>query len=163
MSPRVASRLEIRVLCSLRRIIRAVDIYSRRLNSQVGLTSPQLICLQSVVRGKRLTLSMVTKDVSLSGSTITGIVDRLEAKGLLVRERSRTDRRKVYLKPTPAGVEVVKASPSLLQDTFANALRKLAEDEQINIAESLERIVALMEAEDIEASPNLIPPTATDV
>ena len=153
--------IETRVLCSLRRIIRAVDIYSKHLNSKVGLTSPQLICLQSVVRGKNSTLSMVTRDVNLSGSTVTGIVDRLEAKGLLARERSHSDRRKIYLRPTPAGIEVVNAAPSLLQDKFATALAKLTAEEQVNIAESLEHVVELMQAEDIDASPNLIPPSAT--
>jgi DNA-binding MarR family transcriptional regulator len=157
MKTQESSQLETRVLCSLRRIIRAVDIYSRRLNREVGLTSPQLICLQSVVQGRDLTLSMLTQDVSLSGSTVTGIVDRLEHKGLLVRERSTADRRKVYLKPTAAGVEIAKSSPSLLQDKFSAALGRLADSEQQRIAESLEQIVRLMEAEDIDASPNLIP------
>lgn len=159
MKTSYSTDLETRVLCSLRRIIRAVDIYSKQLNRKVGLTSPQLICLQSVVRGENSTLSMITKDVSLSGSTVTGIVDRLEAKGLLFRERSHSDRRKIYLKPTPAGIEVVNTAPSLLQDKFAAALGELAADEQVKIAESLEHIVELMVAENIEASPNLIPPS----
>ncbi len=151
------NNLEKRVLCSLRRIIRSVDIYSRQLNSKVGLTSPQLICLQSVVQADNSTLTMLTKAVSLSGSTVTGIVDRLETKGLLVRERATSDRRKIYLRPTDAGVEIVKASPSLLQDKFATSLGNLETNEQVKIAESLEHIVELMEAKDIDASPNLIP------
>lgn len=125
----------------------------------MGLTSPQLICLQSVVRGANVTLSMLTKDANLSGSTVTGIVDRLEAKGLLMRERSSTDRRKVYLRATHAGIEVVNTAPSLLQDKFARALGKLTIDEQVKIAESLERVVELMEVEDIDTSPSLIPPS----
>jgi DNA-binding MarR family transcriptional regulator len=151
------NNLEKRVLCSLRRIIRSVDIYSRQLNSEVGLTSPQLICLQSVVQADNSTLTMLTKAVSLSGSTVTGIVDRLETKGLLVRERATSDRRKIYLRPTTEGVEIVKASPSLLQDKFAASLGDLETNEQVKIAESLEHIVELMEAKDIDASPNLIP------
>lgn len=149
--------LETRVLTSLRRIIRAVDIYSRQLNSKVGLTTPQLICLQSVVRAGKITLSVLTKNVSLSPSTVTGIVDRLEVKGLLLRERSKDDRRKVFLIPTTAGVDIVSKSPSLLQDKFSVALASLVEKEQEQIAESLEQIVDLMEVGNVDASPNLIP------
>lgn len=157
MTKNKTNNFETQVLRSLRRIIRAVDIYSRQLNAKVGLTSPQLICLQSVVRAEDTTLTMLTKDVSLSGSTVTGIVDRLEAKGLLVRERTITDRRKVFLRPTEAGIDVVNSSPSLLQDRFASGFGKLSADKQAKISECLEQIVELMNAEDIEASPNLIP------
>jgi len=153
------SSFENSILCSIRRIIRAVDIYSRQLNTKFGLTSPQLLCLKSVVQADKLTLSMLTKEVNLSGSTVTGIVDRLELKKLLVRERDTTDRRKIFLTPTEAGVNVVKSAPSPLQDKFAKALAKLSINEQIQINQSLEQIVTLMEAEEIEASPNLIPNT----
>jgi len=148
--------VDYRVLCSLRRIIRAVSIYSRRLNSDFGLTAPQLICLRAVVSNESITLSRLTSEVSLSPSTVTGIVDRLEAKGLLKRERSREDRRKVYLLPSPEGRDIAERSPSLLQDRLSSSLSKLSDDEQILIAESLERVVHLMEVQDFDASPNLI-------
>ncbi len=148
--------VDYRVLCSLRRIIRSVDIYSRRLNSEFGLTAPQLICLRAVVSNAGITLSRLTSEVSLSPSTVTGIVDRLETKGLLKRERCRKDRRKVYLFPSPAGRDITERSPSLLQDQLSHSLSELSAEEQILIAESLERVVHLMEAQDVVASPNLI-------
>ena len=148
--------VEFRVLCSLRRIIRAVDIYSRRLNSEFGLTAPQLICLQAVVSAGNITLSKLTAEVSLSPSTVTGIVDRLEMKGLLKRVRSSEDRRKINLVPSVSGMEIVEKSPSLLQDRLSESLSNLPEDEQVQIAESLERVVHLMEVQDVDASPNLI-------
>ncbi len=140
----------------MRRIIRAVDIYSRHLNDSIGLTTPQLICLQRVVEHSNLTLSLLTREVSLSASTVTGIADRLEAKGLLTRERAPTDRRKIYLRPTDSGKEIVKKSPSLLQDKLSTALSRLEIQDQLIIAESLEKIVKFMEAENVDASPNLI-------
>ncbi|MCP3965367.1 MAG: MarR family transcriptional regulator [Lentisphaerae bacterium] len=147
---------EYRILCSLRRIIRSVDIYSNKLKSKYGLTTPQLLCLQCVVENDGSTLSQLTANVNLSGSTITGIVDRLESKGLLKRERSLVDRRKIFLHSTDTGKEVVAAAPSLLQDRLSEALSELAENEQDIIAESLERVVKMMEAENVNASPNLI-------
>lgn len=147
----------LRVLLALRRIIRAVDIHSRRLRTQHKVTAPQLLCLYSLVRESPMTLSQLTSAVNLSISTVNGIVDRLETKGLAVRRRSEVDRRKVEIELTSEGAELTKNAPSLLQDRFSDALSHLPELEQAAIALSLERVVGLMEADHLDASPNLLP------
>lgn len=146
-----------RILMALRRIVRAVDIYSRKLNSEFKITAPQLICLYSLQGSNGLTLSELAEKVSLGVSTTNGVVDRLEEKGLLTRTRSSVDRRKVVLEVTEKGLEVAKSAPALLQDRLAAALRQLPDLEQATIALSLERIVELMEAEHLDSSPNLAP------
>jgi len=146
----------LRVLMALRRIIRAVDIYSRRLNNEFKITAPQLICLYSVSREDGLTLSALAEKVSLGMSTVTGIVDRLEAKELLTRSRSSQDRRRIRLNITPRGSEIAREAPTLLQDRLADSLRLLPDLEQAAIALSLERVVELMEAETLDTSPNLV-------
>ena len=151
----------LRVLRALRRIIRAVDIHSRKLNSEFHLTAPQMICLYCLARQDGITLSRLAEEVSLGASTVTGIVDRLEAKGLVHRERSVQDRRKTLLSITAEGRKVIDASPALLQDRFARRLRDLPELEQATIALSLERVVEMMEAQHLDTSPNLI--TGTDL
>ncbi len=137
----------LRIFRALRRIIRAVDIHSRKLNSEFKITAPQMICLYSLARQDKMTLSELAKEVSLGVSTVNGIVDRLEEKELLTRNRSKEDRRKVLLEPTDAGRELTIAAPSLLQNRFSDRLKNLPELEQAAIALSLERIVQLMEAE----------------
>ena len=148
---------ENRILIALRRVIRAVDIYSRKLNSDLGLTTPQLLCLDVVSKSDTLTLTDLAKNVNLGVSTVNGIVDRLEVKGYLLRKRSVKDRRKVYLEISDEGSEIVLRAPSLLQDKFSDSLLKLSEVEQMDITKSLERVVGLMEAEGVDASPNLFP------
>jgi DNA-binding MarR family transcriptional regulator len=103
-----------------------------------------------------MTLSQLTKKVNLSGSTVNGIVDRLEAKKLVQRKRSTLDRRKVYLYMSKAGNDTLKKAPSLLQDKLSSALSNLSELEQLTITQALERVVELMELEDMNVSPNLI-------
>lgn len=146
----------IRVLRSLRKIIRAIDIHSRKLNSEFKITAPQMLCLYSLAKNDSVTLSALSKEVNLCSSTVNGIVDRLESKSLLVRERSSEDRRKIFLKITESGRELTDKAPALLQERFSKALRLLPELEQAAIALSLERVVELMEAEHLEASPNLL-------
>jgi DNA-binding MarR family transcriptional regulator len=148
---------EHRVLCALRRVIRAVDIYSRKLNVELGLTTPQLLCLYELAKSRSMTLTALAKQVNLSVSTVNGIIDRLEAKGYLTRTRLVEDRRKVALEITASGKEVVRRAPSLLQDKLSMSLSELPESKQKVIAESLERIVGLMEVQQVDASPNLFP------
>ena len=148
---------EYRILCALRRIIRSVDIYSRKLNTELGLTTPQLLCLHALVQSEKCTLSDIAKSVNLGASTVNGIVDRLESKKLVVRNRSTHDRRKVYVVLTEEGQKVTEKAPSLLQDKLSNSLSELSTLEQLTITQALERVVELMEVEELKASPNLIP------
>ena len=123
-----------RILSAIRRIIRAVDIHSRKLNSEFNVTTPQMICLYELMRNNGITLSGLTKAVSLNISTVNGIVDRLEMKGLLTRQRSDLDRRKVLLHITNAGKRITREAPSLLQDKLSAELQELPELEQVTIA-----------------------------
>ena len=148
-------RYDLRILRSLRRIIRCVDLYSRQLSVTNQITTPQLVCLLEVVNRGPLTATAISREVHLSPSTVVGILDRLEEKGWVVRERGRDDRRTVRVSATPAGAQLARQVPSPLQRTLADALNALPELEQATIALSLERIVALMEAQEIDASPIL--------
>jgi len=71
-----------RIMRALRRVIRAVHIYSKNLNSEFGLTAPQLLCLREVAESNRMTLTDLAKGVNLGISTAKGIIDRLEARDI---------------------------------------------------------------------------------
>lgn len=151
------SSYENRILISLRKVIRSVDSYSRKINTEFGLTTPQLLCLYNISGSEPKTQSELAKEVHLGGSTINGIIDRLETKQYLKRIRSTEDKRKVYLEITEAGKAIVSNAPSLLQDKLSESLHTLPEDKLLTITESLEKVVQLMEVEEIDASPNLFP------
>lgn len=146
---------ELRILQSLRRIIRTVDMHSHKLGSLHKITGPQLGCLQAAKEHGPLTSAKLAKKVYLSPSTVVGIIDRLEEKGLVSRQRDSRDRRLVYICITQSGEKMVADTPSLLQDTLASALVELPEQEQVAITMSLEKLVDLMEARDVDAAPVL--------
>ena len=143
------------VLIALRRVIRATDLHSRQLIKTTGITTPQLLLLQSVNRGKSLTVSELANDISLSQATVTNILARLEKRGLLLRKRAEDDKRKVEVSLTSAGRDAIKDAPVPLQESFIQAFRTLETWEQGMIISSLQRIAAMMDAEDIAASPVL--------
>ena len=143
-------RYDINIVLSLRRITRAIDTYSHKLKTEYHITAPQLICLLEIVEEGPLTSSGLSRKVHISKSTLVGILDRLEQKGWIRRERSNEDRRQVYLMATQSGRELGRHAPSPLQDKLVQALGKLSPLEQASIALSLERVADLMEEHSIE-------------
>lgn len=155
LSEQVQAAPQIRILKSIRRIIRAVDLHSRKLATQHNITTPQLVCLLSIAEQEPAKSSNIAKAISLSSATVIGILDRLDAKGLIRRERSTTDRRVVNIWSTPKGKELITNAPSPLQDTLAVAIEDLSSTEQISIAETFERVVSLMEIQNFDVAPIL--------
>jgi DNA-binding MarR family transcriptional regulator len=139
------TRYDLQVLQSLRQIIHAVDVYSRKLRTQYRITAPQLVCLNAICQNGSLTTTQIAGRVHLSPSTVVGILDRLEKQELIQRARDTKDRRLVNVTATDEGRRLVEHAPSLLQDRLANALQSLPDLEQATIALSLRRIADLME------------------
>jgi len=143
------------ILIALRRIIRAVDLRSKSLVKETGLTAPQLVVLQALGRSGATKPSALSRTVSLSQPTVTAILERLTAAGLVKRAKSDSDRRAVLAELTEAGAEAVANSPQLLQAGFIDAFHELPSWERHMLIASLQRIAGLMNAESIDASPIL--------
>lgn len=143
------------VLSSLRRVIRATDLHSKRLAKTSGLTAPQILLLQTIKSKPNVTIGTIAAEISLSQATVTTILDRLEKRGLVCRQRSNSDRRKVNVHLTPAGEEAILQAPTPLQEHFIQRFNALEEWEQHMIIGSLQRVAVMMDAEDIEAAPLL--------
>ncbi len=143
------------VLVALRRIVRSIDLHSKKLVQTHRLTIPQVVLLREIQRRGRLSLSELAKHASLSNATVTGIVDRLEARDFVRRVRSETDRRQVFVEIITDGAKLMTAMPPLLQENFIQKLQELEKWEQAQILSSLERVACLMNADEIEASPIL--------
>ena len=143
------------VMAALRRIIRAIDLHSRSLVSRFGLTGPQLVVLKELVDSSPRSVSGLAAAVDLSQATVTGILDRLERKSMVERARDSKDRRRVLVSPTSVAQEVLSGAPPLLQEHFTERFEALPDWQQTQVLSSLQRIVALMKATDVEAGPIL--------
>lgn len=145
--------IEDRILRLMRRISRAADVHSRQLSVREGLTGPQLVCLRELRSAGRSTPSELARRVSLSQPTITGILDRLEARGLVARERNPEDKRRVHVWLTERGLEAVSVAPQPLHARLARRLGAIPFKEQTRIERALERIVEMMEEADDAGPP----------
>lgn len=152
----MASR-EDSVLRSIRRIIHAVDLYSRQLAAACSLTGPQLACLRHIEAAGAVTMTGLAAAVSLSPATVSGILDRLEARDLLCRERQSDDKRRVLVTLTKAGRSAVRRAPPSLQEQFSAQFRALTPRRQARIEGALREVVGMMEADSLDTPPLLVP------
>lgn len=143
------------VLVALRRIMRATDLYSKQLSKVAGLTAPQMLILQAVRDLGDVTIGTVARQVSLSQATVTTILDRLERRRLVYRERSTVDKRKVHAHLTEAGRAALDDAPTPLQQSFTQRFQQLEEWEQHMITAALQRVADMMDAGTLDASPVL--------
>ena len=146
---------EEKILLSVRKIMRAIDMHSSYLARQYGLTSPQLICLKKLSEAGPTTPGALAKAVHLSHATVTGILNRLEKKGLVERTRSLKDARSFKINITDAGQSMIESSPSMIQEQFMHELSKLADWEKTMILSSLQRITSILAVDSLEVAPVL--------
>lgn len=138
------------VFISLRKIDRAIDLHSKKLKKQFGLTGPQLMVLKAISNNSNMQISAIAKDISLSQATVTSILDRLEAQGYAKRQRNLIDKRKVNIVLTEKSKEILKNDVNILQDDFYSNFNKLEDWEQMMILTSLNRLGSLLNVENIE-------------
>ncbi|GAD30094.1 MarR family winged helix-turn-helix transcriptional regulator [Photobacterium leiognathi] len=144
------------VLIALRQIIRAIDLHSRKLNKNAGLTGPQLVLMRAIkASGEEVTIRQLSNNTNMSQATATTILDRLEKRGLVVRKRSQLDKRKVHTHLTEEGNALLDKAPLPLQDSFISQYQELEDWEQSLLLSSVQRISTMMNAEHLDVAPLL--------
>lgn len=143
------------LLVALRKVIRAIDLRSKQLSKEVGLTGPQLLVMQDIGKQPGIMVRQIADHINLSPATVTSILDRLESKLLVQRIRSTEDKRRVGVFLTQQGQEILQDAPLPFQEHFTNRFSKLKEWEQSQMVATMQRIASMMDAEDIDASPML--------
>ncbi|MBT41686.1 MAG: MarR family transcriptional regulator [Idiomarina sp.] len=143
------------LLLALRKVIRAIDLYSKQLNKYSGLTAPQLLILREIVARDGITASEVAQNITLSPATVSNVIERMEHRRLIHRHRSDTDKRRVLLYLTEEGRSLLQKAPQPLQEDFIEKFQALDEWEQSLLLSSMQRIAAMMDAERLDAAPVL--------
>jgi len=129
---------------------------SRRLTkglaAEFGLTGPQLTVLKLLDSLDDLTLSELSERIRAKNSTVTGIVDRMERDGLVVRIRSQEDRRVVHIRLSERGRKLARSIAVEPMEIFEEALARLPERDArelvrilMTLAERVKAIVASRE------------------
>ncbi|PNU06769.1 MarR family winged helix-turn-helix transcriptional regulator [Novosphingobium guangzhouense] len=134
-------------LTALRKILDAADMDNRKMAAATGLTPSQGLVLRQICAHEATTPGAVAAALRFGQATITNIVDRLVALGLVTRTRSMADKRQILLQATEEGREKLRASPFPLQLRFSQGYAQLERWEQAMLLAGLERLGSLLSTE----------------
>jgi DNA-binding MarR family transcriptional regulator len=117
---------------------------SRRITKELArradLTGPQLTVVKMLEQIGDLSLSELSERIRAQNSTVTGIIDRMEREGLVVRERSKEDRRVVYIRLTTKGKKLAEDIPVEPMEIFRGALHSLSPSETRELVKILGKV-----------------------
>ena len=141
------------VIDNLRRIFQAVTECSKAAERETELTGPQLWALKLLAQAAPMRVSELARQMYLRPATVVGILDRLEAKNLVTRVRSREDRRAVNLHLTETGQAVVANAPEVAQVMLVNGLEALSDQQFSHVLEGMQHMVRILGAEQLIPQP----------
>ena len=143
------------ILIKIRKIVRSIDIESKKIQKEYGVSIPQVLCLSYLRESAnyQATQGEIRKYVNLNSSTVSGIINRLEKKGYLARLPKAGDKRVANIVLTSAGDELLKTIPPLLHEQLSERLEKLNGEELSKLEGGLESLVALLDIDQVDASP----------
>jgi DNA-binding MarR family transcriptional regulator len=111
-----------------------------------GLTGPQRMVMQVLVQSEGLSLKELSARLSLAHSTVSGIVDRLQARGMVVRRRDEADGRATVIAPSSQVRDfLTNRMPELAISPLTEALRGASDSEQATVLRGLRKLRALIE------------------
>lgn len=119
---------------------------SKFMARRFGVTGPQRFALRVVGREPELTAGRLAEILKVHPSTLTGILQRLERRGFLVRKVDSTDRRRVRLELTSSGRAVTTSSSGSIEDRVGTVLKKTSRARLAATAGVLRTMVTMLEA-----------------
>lgn len=150
------------IIDNLRRVFQVVNEHSKKAERETGLTGPQLWAIKMMAEGHApIRISDLAARMYLHPATVVGIVDRLEARGLVARERCTEDRRVVRVDLTEEGRKLVAGAPEVAQGLLVTGLERLPEADLQVISAGLARMVAMLGAQELTPQPLLSPDDAS--
>ncbi|MEN9206186.1 MAG: MarR family transcriptional regulator [Thermostichales cyanobacterium BF4_bins_65] len=142
----------------LRQLVRTYQMFEQRSHAhirQLGLTAAQFDVIATLGNTQGMTMNVLAEKTLVTKGTLTGIVDRLEQKGLVQREVPPEDRRCFTIRLTPTG-------EALFHRTFPQHIaylkqffQQLSPDEQRQIQNSLAKLETVLAQLPTDSSPEL--------
>lgn len=139
MSPGDADAL--RVMNSIRRIVRALRASSSEAERAVGVSGAQLFVLSELAERSAESLSELADRTTTDASSVSVVVQKLVDKGLVVRTPSPTDARRAEISLSKKGRDLLRKAPSTAQRRMVEAIDGLPSVQRKRLADGLEALV----------------------
>lgn len=138
------------IVGAIRKFVRAVSLDAYKMNKQYNLTGPQSTILRTLVKDGPLSSVSLSRRLYVTPANITGIVDRLEKRGLVKRVSKEGDRRVVLIALTESGNELSKSLPDPLEKRLIYELADLETEHVRILALVMNQILNLMDAKGVD-------------
>ena len=155
------------IVGGIRRLNRAVYLDASRTSREFGLTRSQSGVLKILFMHGPISSADLSRKLYMTPSNMTGIIDRLEKKGLVERTRQSVDRRVVLITLTENGNDLSGRLPDSIERKLVSELIELSPEQIQMLSKAMNQIVHLMDAHGVEDTPlefnHLDTPGAADV
>lgn len=145
------------ILIRIRKIVRSINLESKKIQKEYGVSITQILCLDYLNQSENYqsTQGEIKKILNLNSSTTSGIIHRMETKGLIARLPKSGDKRVVKIALTSKGSKLLEKVPPLLQERLTDKLAKQDKKTLEQLTNSLDLLIDLLEIEQTEATPFL--------
>ena len=139
------------IVQGLRRVVKALHTYSQDVRHAYGLTGPQLWALKTLETEGPLAIGALAAALAVHQSSVSLLVSRLEAHGLVRRVRRGGDQRFVHIELTRRGAALAADAPEAAQGRLLHSLQRMPARDVAAIRDAVDRLVEAMEAADVAA------------
>ena len=126
----------------MKRVLSSILAQADERLAAYDLTHAQWLPLFKLAMKHCDTIAALSRELELDPGAMTRSLDRLEAKGLVRRERSTEDRRVVHLVMTEEGEKIARLVPPVMAEVLNKHLKGFSEDEWKQLIALLARMVA---------------------
>lgn len=127
-----------RAMDGLRRIVRALRVGNIRAEASHAISSAQLFALRAIDAEPGGSLRDLAARTLTSQSTVSEVVARLDAQGLITRLTSAEDRRRIELRVSAEGRKILDGAPATIQEQLAAGFLSLPSYQQRELATGIE-------------------------
>ena len=141
------------IVSAIRRMTRAVYLDSKKMVKQIGLSNPQCLVLKAIDENGPSSLASMSRYLNVSPANMTGLVDRLEKKGLVRRTSKLGDRRVTIVELTGEGMPLSQSVPDPIEEKLVSGLHDISPIDLQNIAGAFKKVVDLLDAKGVADAP----------
>lgn len=136
------------VVDGMRHIVRVLRVSSRAAEQRLGISGAQLYVLHQLERAPARSLNELAERTHTDQSSVSVVVSRLVERGLVSREISTVDGRRVTIGLTSAGRSLLRRAPETPQAQLVDALRSLPRAQLTGLARGLSSLRRLLDEAD---------------
>lgn len=148
MNKRKNNQVSLQVLKKFRIIYGSVRQQFREIEKTCGVTGSQLWILQEIAQNPNIGVSDLAERLSIHQSTCSQLVEKLVVRGLIDKQRSKEDQRRVGLGLTDKAVKILKNAPGPAEGVLPKALDSIPETDLLSLDRALIKVIGQLRIRD---------------